>query len=155
VDGLTGLADRRELSTWLAEHADTGKASLALLDVDNLAHLNERHGEHWVNELLAGLGSLLRNRCGRHDVPARVGGDEFALGLLEEDLTLVLEEVEHVRRGFHAFADGAMLSVAVCEPATLKQASRNPSLLDAVADDALEEARPRAPKGLAVFRPPY
>jgi diguanylate cyclase (GGDEF)-like protein len=153
MDHLTGLADRRELSAWLAKHANGGQASLALFDVDDTARLNERRGVQQVDELFAKLGSLMRERCGTRDVAARVGGQEFAVGLLEDDLALVMEEVGHIRRAFREASHGASLSVVVCEPATLKRVSGNRPLLDLLPHDALDGARRRAPEGIVVFRP--
>lgn len=65
-----------------------------------MAALNERHGYKQIDALLAGLGSLIRDSCGGRDFAARVGGDEFALGLVVDEL----DEAIHARKNRHCRA---------------------------------------------------
>ena len=82
---------------------------------------------------------------------ARLGGDEFALSLLEDEPTEVMREVEHIRVRFIEDADGATLSVGICDGRTVRRASVQLSLLEA-ADDALADAKKEGPGGLSFFR---
>ena len=152
MDAVTGLADHGEFSAWLAEREDAERISLLLFDVDDVRGLNERHGYERTDDLLARLAGLIRDRCGGRDIAARIGGDEFAFGLVTDDQDDAIHEVEHIRRGFRKLSPGGTLSVGVCDSATLR--GTNLSLLQA-ADDALVDAKQDGPEGFAVFRRRY
>lgn len=152
MDALTGLADRGEFLVWLAEQEEAEQISLVLFDVDDVRGLNERHGYEQVDNLLTRLGGLIRDRCGGKDVAARIGGDEFAFGLLTDDQDEAIHEVAHIRRGLRESPPGATLSVGVSDSATLR--GSNLSLLQA-AGDALIDAKQEAPEGLVIFRRRY
>jgi len=83
TDALTGLLNRAGFDTAvrraLVHHAATGhKYSLALLDLDDLKWVNDRHG-HGVGDLaLCAVADSLRTVCRGTDALARIGGDEFA-----------------------------------------------------------------------------
>jgi diguanylate cyclase (GGDEF)-like protein len=152
VDRLTGLADAREFFASLPALAAQDRLSLVLFDIDNLRSLNNEQGEENVDRLLARLGTLLRERCGSGETAARVGGDEFALSLLENEPTEVVAEVERIRRGFQEEASGATLSVGICDTATFRRGSGSLTLFEA-AEDALVEAKKQGPAGLTIYRP--
>lgn len=150
MDPVTGLADMSELSAWLEEHAQDEKAVLALFDVDRTAELNDRHGHESVDELLVRLASLIRARCGSREIAARAGGEEFALGLLEDELDEVMTEITRIRLHFRAASEGATLSVGICHAETLRHSGEELTLFQA-AEDALGEAKNQGPEGLSVF----
>jgi len=151
VDRLTGLADGREFGASLPALSAQERISLVLFDVDDLQALNDRYGQAEVDRLLARLGSLIQERCGAGEIGARLGGDESALSLLEDEPTEVTREVEHIRGRFGEEAPGATLSVGVCDGRTLRRASVQLSLLQA-ADGALEDAKEQGSGGLSFFR---
>jgi diguanylate cyclase (GGDEF)-like protein len=151
VDRLTGLADRREFGASLPALSAQERISLVLFDVDDLQALNDRYGHAEVDRLLARLGSLIQERCGAGEIGARLGGDESALSLLEDEPTEVIREVEHIRGRFGEEAPGATLSLGVCDGRTLRRASVQLSLLQA-ADGALEDAKEQGSGGLSFFR---
>lgn len=83
-DGLTGLhtgrfADAQLVLEVARARRTSGTLGLFLLDVDNLASVNERYGHAAGDRALVEISARLREvtRCG--DVLARYGGDEFAL----------------------------------------------------------------------------
>jgi len=151
VDRLTGLADGREFGASLPALSAQERISLVLFDVDDLQALNDRYGHAEVDRLLARLGSLIQERCGAGEMGARLGGDESALSLLEDEPTEVIREVEHIRGRFGEEAPGATLSLGVCDGRTLRRASVQLSLLQA-ADGALEDAKEQGSGGLSFFR---
>jgi diguanylate cyclase (GGDEF)-like protein len=84
TDGLTGLANRRAFE----EHFEREVAranrtrrpfALLLADVDRFKEINDRHGHVAGDAALSELGRLLPAELRGDDVPARVGGDEFAV----------------------------------------------------------------------------
>lgn len=89
-DPLTGLANRR----LLREHAgrmmaevdrSAGRFGLISLDIVRLKMVNENLGFEAGDEALQAVGDRMEDSLRASDVVARVGGDEFAAALLEED----------------------------------------------------------------------
>lgn len=88
VDPVTGLYDRRGWEYLLeAEEARCARAGLpacvAIVDLDGLDRINQEIGRAAGDETLRVTASALRMITRRHDVVARIGGDRFALLLLE------------------------------------------------------------------------
>ncbi len=86
TDGLTGLANRRVLFERLeAERARSHRyehgLALALLDVDHFKQVNDRHGHPAGDEVLRQVAAALRELARETDLPARHGGEEFAIVL--------------------------------------------------------------------------
>jgi diguanylate cyclase (GGDEF)-like protein len=87
---LTGLPNRRRFTTALHHEfqaAQLGATPLAVLlaDLDDFKEVNARLGQRAGDEVLKGFaGTLLR--CAREiDLPARIGGEEFAVMLPQTD----------------------------------------------------------------------
>lgn len=83
-DALTDVGSRHRWDSELAAAqglVDAGvPVAVALLDLDDLKHVNDTYGHAAGDELLRTCGAALR-AClrGSSDVVARVGGDEFAV----------------------------------------------------------------------------
>lgn len=84
TDPLTGLWNRRQLANRLQE--ETARAlrhrtplSFLLVDLDRLKQLNDRGGHQAGDDALRAVADAIRRSCRRSDVPARYGGDEFAV----------------------------------------------------------------------------
>ncbi|MBM4095030.1 MAG: GGDEF domain-containing protein [Planctomycetes bacterium] len=90
VDELTGLYNRRGFVA-LAEQqlkiANRAKARLCLLyaDLDNLKSTNDRLGHRQGDTLLRDMASILRATFRESDIVSRIGGDEFAVLLVNSD----------------------------------------------------------------------
>ncbi len=85
VDGLTGCFNHRAFHARLADEAakatPSHPLSVLVLDIDRFKAINDSYGHLAGDEVLAGLGSLLRGNFRTHDVVGRIGGDEFAVAL--------------------------------------------------------------------------
>jgi diguanylate cyclase (GGDEF)-like protein len=90
TDALTGLlnragyeaAARRGLGLSLpAGHV----LSLAIIDLDDLKWVNDQHGHAAGDAAIRALADSLRTTCRTSDELARIGGDEFAVILLDAD----------------------------------------------------------------------
>ncbi len=83
-DDLTQLFNRRYLFDRLERELQTAKGlqrplALITLDVDSLKAVNDTYGHLMGDKALASLGTLLLDHTRATDVPARIGGDEFAV----------------------------------------------------------------------------
>jgi diguanylate cyclase (GGDEF)-like protein len=87
VDALTGLANRaafnRCFDDLLLRPRGPGRLTLLLLDLDSFKEINDTHGHHAGDAVLAEVGRRLRHVCGPEPVIARLGGDEFAVLIAE------------------------------------------------------------------------
>jgi diguanylate cyclase (GGDEF)-like protein len=155
VDGLTGLANRREFDARLKaewRRASTRDCPLALLmiDVDHFKLFNDRHGHSKGDEVLRSVAAILAAAGrGRHDLAARFGGEEFALILPETDLKTAMNIAEGVRAAVesqgirHGAAAADVITVSVGVAALTPGPGRPlPSLIEA-ADMALYGAKHR------------
>ena len=102
TDHLTGLANRRRFERQLErEVARTERYehsfSLLLLDIDNFKNLNDTFGHHTGDEALRLIGKALREETRGIDLAARIGGEEFAVILVETNLQGGLEVAERLR----------------------------------------------------------
>ena len=80
-DPLTGLANRRrffEAAAVLRAQDEAGMAVL-MIDVDHFKHINDTHSHAMGDQVLRELATLMRRHSRPTDLPARIGGEEFAL----------------------------------------------------------------------------
>ena len=85
-DSLTGLRSREGshelLDTMIAEAVALQQAlSVLYLDLDGFKTINDRHGHHAGDEVLAACASRLKGAVRREDMIGRLGGDEFVVAL--------------------------------------------------------------------------
>lgn len=84
TDELSGLPNRRAFYARLAEEwqrKDRYKVPFCILmvDIDHFKSINDRYG-HTVGDMVIGcIGRILDDSCRLSDLPARVGGEEFAI----------------------------------------------------------------------------
>jgi len=107
MDGLTGLNNRRRFdeyasTEWRRALRERTPFGLLLIDVDQFKAYNDASGHLAGDELLRQIGETLCNCCRRpEDLPARYGGDEFAVllpGIQPGDLAAV---GERLRKSVH------------------------------------------------------
>ena len=85
IDGLTGLANRRQFDALLEQdlqrsHKSGEPLSLIKIDIDFFKRYNDNYGHVAGDMCLKKVGGILRNLTHRHaDLVARYGGEEFAI----------------------------------------------------------------------------
>jgi diguanylate cyclase (GGDEF)-like protein len=84
VDGLTGLFNRRFLDEALRDGLQKARAggtplSLIMMDLDHFRKINQHYGADTGDQAIRALVPVLRSVLRADDVPARCGGDEFAI----------------------------------------------------------------------------
>ncbi len=107
IDAKTGLFNPRHFAGVLSEelaraHRFERPASLIMADLDLLREVNNTHGHLVGDEVLAGVAAVFREELRHYDVPARFGGEEFAILLPETDHEQALEIAERIRRSVAA-----------------------------------------------------
>lgn len=85
LDELTGLVKRARLQEFIESAARRPFDGIALLfvDLDNFKYVNATLGYRIGDLLLKAVADRLRSSVRQRDIVARVGGDEFAILLLE------------------------------------------------------------------------
>jgi diguanylate cyclase (GGDEF)-like protein len=95
-DPLTGVRNRRGLTDLLSGHPT---AALLLCDLDHFKQVNDRYGHDVGDRVLERFGELLRELSREHDVPMRLGGEEFCVVLPDTDRAGALRAAERLRLG--------------------------------------------------------
>jgi len=81
-DPLTGLANRRHADAWLAAVSAAGRPlGVAIVDVDRFKTVNDRFGHPVGDRVLQEVATTLRAGVRETDLIARVGGEEFLVGI--------------------------------------------------------------------------
>ena len=106
IDGLTGLANRREFVDVLAHGIervrDGGSLSLLILDIDHFKRINDSLGHLAGDDCLVALGHRMQQHFGRAgDLCARLGGEEFGI-VIEADGATACERAERFRHDLEA-----------------------------------------------------
>jgi diguanylate cyclase (GGDEF)-like protein len=88
TDGLTNLANRKQLDTMLQEELTRARRyardlSLLMLDIDHFKSINDTYGHLTGDYVLSGLAAILQRRIRPNDRLGRYGGEEFCAILPE------------------------------------------------------------------------
>jgi diguanylate cyclase (GGDEF)-like protein len=148
TDPLTGLPNRRyfdEFSALLADRRRVGDAvAVLMIDIDRFKGLNDTYGHPTGDEVLRSVASAITAAVREQDVPARIGGEEFAVLLRNPGPDVAIEIGERVRQAVRDLdlqpigVPGVSVSVGVANATSPDESIRN--LLDR-ADQALLRAK--------------
>jgi diguanylate cyclase (GGDEF)-like protein len=72
--------------------------SVLLADFDLLREINNRHGHLMGDQMIRRVADAIRTSLREYDVPARFGGDEFAVLMPETTLPEAMAVAERIRR---------------------------------------------------------
>lgn len=80
TDALTGLANRRAVIDLVqAPSFDQRECGLMLIDIDHFKHINDRFGHEMGDRVLCEIAEIIASHAAPGVMPARMGGEEFAL----------------------------------------------------------------------------
>jgi len=104
-DGLTGLLNHRSFHKRLEEEVARVQRvrgrqeslALVMVDLDNFGQINNTHGHQGGDVTLVEVATALRESGRASDLPARYGGDEFALILPQTEMEEAMAIAERVR----------------------------------------------------------
>lgn len=107
TDSLTGLLNLRAFEEVLQqEHRKAERFNrpytLAVIDVDNLAQVNEMLGHDAGSQVLGTVASAITRSIRGSDVAARLGGDEFIVLLVEADAETGTSIAQRIRNNVYA-----------------------------------------------------
>jgi diguanylate cyclase (GGDEF)-like protein len=101
TDALTGLPNRRyfdEFCSLLGRRRRTDdELGVLMVDIDWFKRINDTYGHAVGDEVLRAVAGAIANAVREGDVPARFGGEEFAVLLRNSSRQVSLEVAERVR----------------------------------------------------------
>jgi diguanylate cyclase (GGDEF)-like protein len=146
-DPLTGFYNHRFLHERLGEEvvrAQRGRKPLGvlMLDLDDFKLVNDTFGHLFGDRVLTWTAEIIRSTLRGSDIPARYGGDEFAIILPETDHDEAVRAAERIldafrNRPFVGEQRGPVPISASIGVATYPDTGRTPTDLIAAADRAL------------------
>lgn len=119
TDGLTGLANHKRFQTRLEEEVarairSQSRLSLIMVDLDDFKTVNNTYGHQTGDAMLSAVAGALRESVRLGDIPARYGGDEFAVILPEtpvEDGMLIAARILAAVRALRVVDGGATIQI--------------------------------------------
>ncbi len=150
----TALLGRQKFEAAVRKVDPELSLSLALIDVDNFARINEKHGRDAGDAVLRELEQVLSGSLPKGALLGRIGGDEYAAALPDlpaEGALIVLEEIRrHVadRDPLPGVAYRTQLSVGIASRPT--HAGSVPGLFRA-AEESLYRAKSEGRNRTAIY----
>ncbi|MBS0506717.1 MAG: diguanylate cyclase [Proteobacteria bacterium] len=154
VDGLTGLANRRQFdqalqAEWRRCRRSRSPLAVLLLDIDYFKQYNDRYGHQAGDACLQAVARALRAGLARsHDLVARYGGEEFVCLLPECDAAGALHKAEDLCRAVQALGlahagseAGAVVTISIGVACLVPDAEASPEALLRQADQQLYRAK--------------
>lgn len=148
-DPLTDIGNRRAFDEALANAFSRQSRFqesfvVLMLDLDHFKVVNDTHGHAAGDEVLRAAARIMASSIRAVDEAFRVGGEEFALLLVNTDVAgagLVAERIRASIAGHVTTADGAQITVTTSIGIAVAHSSSQPVDLLKAADEALYTAK--------------
>ncbi|RWQ58455.1 GGDEF domain-containing protein [Mesorhizobium sp.] len=101
IDHLTSLANRKtffEEAEAIVGSEAFKEGAVLFMDADHFKSINDTFGHAIGNAVLQEMGSVIRSSIRESDLAARIGGEEFAVFLVEAGRDKTLEVAERIRQ---------------------------------------------------------
>jgi diguanylate cyclase (GGDEF)-like protein len=146
TDALTSLYNRRYVMGEFDKEINRAarherKLSVLMMDVDKFKNYNDTWGHQAGDQVLMGMGVVIRDATREPDVPARYGGEEFIVLLPDCDIKGAIDAAERVRaRLDQEVFEGRKVTISI-GAAEFPAHGDTPKALISAADAALYEAK--------------
>lgn len=102
-DALTGISNRRHFIEEAEKEIRRSKRYdnqmiMMMLDIDHFKTVNDTYGHHAGDEVLKEVASVIGQNLREQDVLGRIGGEEFAVMLIETGIAEGLIIAERIRK---------------------------------------------------------
>jgi diguanylate cyclase (GGDEF)-like protein len=163
VDGLTGLANRRQCEETLASELARlerfgGPLAVVVADLDWFKDVNDRHGHPSGDAVLREFAQLLQETLRDVDLAGRWGGEEFLLVLPGTDLAGGARVAERIRLALAGrivlSVDGSPIPVTASFGVAATPPASTAAELFSAADAALYEAKRNGKNRVETAREP-
>ncbi len=116
TDPLTGLPNRRALSSALAEAIERGTGTppaVAIVDIDHFKQVNDLHGHNEGDRVLTELAGVLRAHSAGRGMAARYGGEEFVILMPDTPLPQAELQCQYLREAVAHLPMGLPVTVSI------------------------------------------
>lgn len=145
LDPMTKLANRRAYDQYLGNLlTDEITFSLVLFDIDHFKSYNDSYGHLAGDKVIIQLGEVLQEAIREDDMAARIGGEEFALVIINKRVSTARNIAERIRIIFSKTAfsfDEQKIYCTVSIGITIVEKNDNIERLVERADQALYRAK--------------
>lgn len=150
TDYLTKLYLRNYLNEKVEEHmANANRGAFILFDIDDFKLVNDTYGHTIGDKVLIQVAHIIQENISEKDIPARWGGEEFAVYLPNKTIDDAIELAERIRRDALVYTDPQVsLSMGVT---TWDYGENSMEHLFIRADEALYEAKAKG-KNRVIYR---
>jgi diguanylate cyclase (GGDEF)-like protein len=119
TDPLTALYNRRYFTERMSEAfgaigRETVVIHLIMFDLDHFKRVNDTHGHQMGDAVLLQFSHILRRAVRKHDIIARVGGEEFVVAMLKIPSDRAHDAAERIRAEVERYnfeSDGVSLNM--------------------------------------------
>ncbi|MDS7693717.1 diguanylate cyclase [Acinetobacter soli] len=147
------LFEQRLATTFAQTQNSSVTAHLMLLDVDYFKHINDNYGHDEGDYFLSQMSDLLRQMSGPEDTPARFGGDELAIIVMnrsDEDVIQLAQNIQAAVQQIRLSTDSAFFTTVSIGIAS-SESAQSVSDWFGVADKALYLVKRHGRNGIQLF----
>lgn len=165
VDGLTGIANRRQLdqvlqNEWLRMQRQQQPLALVMLDVDWFKRYNDHYGHPAGDQCLREVAQAIASVSRGSDLVARYGGEEFVVIAPASDAAQAMALAQRAcaavqaRALPHAASDLGVVTLSCGVAALVPQSGQDTEILMRAADAALYRAKHQGRNQAVLGDPP-
>ena len=163
TDGLTGILNRRYFLIRAGEELRRilrydNAAAMLILDIDHFKRINDNYGHAAGDAALLQVSRLCRRELRDSDLLGRIGGEEFAILLLESDPAVSIQVAERLRKTIQEVpftaGPGCEVALQVSIGLTSCLSGESVSVLMRRADQALYQAKKEGRNRVVSLFPP-
>ncbi len=97
-DSMTGLYNHQHFMEKIHQNGRRDDGSLIILDIDHFKHINDSYGHARGDEALIHVVEAVRKAVRANDVVGRIGGEEFAVFLLDANKEEAKKVASRIRK---------------------------------------------------------